>query len=220
MNSTSHAAGNRGLNSVVTRFFGNVARAYDTAALQRAVYLPPQDQVITELRAAGSRRIADIGCGTGILTARIARELHPEVVYGVDASTGMLDQARARSAAVHWRTAAAEKLPLGAGELDAIVSTSAFHFFDHPVALREFARVLVPDGLIAIATMHPAAPAARPIQRLTRSPLFPAHAPSPRETRKLLGDAGFEVVDQRKVSRPVPEWLIPDVITVGRLRSA
>lgn len=214
--STPLATGNRALNHVVTQFFGNVARAYDTAALQHVVYRPPQDQVIAELRAAGSRRIADIGCGTGILTSRIQRELHPDIVYGIDASTGMLAQARTRSSRVEWRHAAAEHLPLGDGEIDAVVSTSAFHFFDHPAALREFQRVLVPGGLAAIATMHPSAPTARPIQRLTRNPIWPAHAPSPRETRKLLQDAGFEVVDQRKISRPLPSWLIPDVITVGR----
>ncbi|MFB8006657.1 class I SAM-dependent methyltransferase [Nocardia sp. NPDC056000] len=216
MPSTSLTTGNRALNQLVTGFFGNVARAYDTAALQQAVYKPPQDQVVKELRAAKSRRIADIGCGTGILTTRIARELRPEVVYGVDASTGMLAQARARSSEVRWEHSAAEHLPLDDGEVDAVVSTSAFHFFDHPVALREFQRVLAPGGLVAIATMHPSAPTARPIQRLTRSPLFPAHAPSPRETRKLLEDAGFRVLDQRKIDRPIPSWLVPDVITVGR----
>lgn len=214
--STSLTTGNRAFNHVVTQFFGNVARAYDTAALQHVVYRPPQDQVLSELRRAGSRRIADIGCGTGILTSRIQRELRPEAVYGVDASAGMLAQARARSQAVRWRQSAAEHLPFSAGELDAVVSTSAFHFFDHPVALREFHRVLSPGGLVAIATMHPSGPTSRPIQRLTRSPMFPAHAPSPRETRKLLEDAGFEVVDQRKIARPLPSWLIPDVITVGR----
>ncbi|MTE13429.1 class I SAM-dependent methyltransferase [Nocardia aurantiaca] len=216
--STSLTTGNRAFNHVVTQFFGKVARVYDTAALQQIVYRPPQDQVLAELRTAGSRRIADIGCGTGILTSRIQRDLRPEAVYGVDASPGMLAQARARSAAVQWRQAAAEQLPFTTGELDAVVSTSAFHFFDHPVALREFHRVLAPGGLVAITTMRPSGPMSRPIQRLTRSPRFPAHAPSPRETRKLLEDAGFEVVDQRKIARPMPSWLIPDVITVGRRR--
>lgn len=215
---TSPTTGNRAFNHVVTQFWGIVARAYDTAALQHLVYRPPQDQMVAELRAAGSRRIADIGCGTGILTTRIQRELRPDAVYGVDASTGMLEQARARSAEVRWRHSAAEHLPFDDGELDAVVTTSAFHFFDHPVALREFHRVLTPGGLVAIATMHPSGAASRPIQQLTRSPRFPAHAPSPRETRRLLTDAGFEVVDQRKVTRPLPSWLIPDVITVGRRR--
>ncbi|MFF0632254.1 class I SAM-dependent methyltransferase [Nocardia sp. NPDC004151] len=215
---TSLTTGNRAFNHVVTQFWGNVARAYDTAALQHFVYRPPQDQMVAELRAAGSRRIADIGCGTGILTTRIQRELRPDAVYGVDASAGMLEQARARSAEVQWRHSAAEHLPFDDGALDAVVTTSAFHFFDHPAALREFHRVLTPGGLMAIATMHPSGAASRPIQRLTRSPRFPAHAPSPRETRTLLTDAGFEVVDQRKVARPLPSWLIPDVITVGKRR--
>lgn len=210
-------ARSRALNHVVTDFFGQVARAYDTRALQRIVYRPPQDQVVAELRAAGSRRIADIGCGTGILTSRIERDLHPEVVYGVDASEGMLAQARRRSSTVRWLHSAAEHLPFEDGELDAVVTTSAFHFFDHPAALAEFHRVLAPGGLVAVATIHPSAPASRPIQRLTRSPKWPAHAPSPRETRKLVEQAGFRIQDQRKVHRPpLPDFLVPDVITVGR----
>ncbi|QLY29689.1 class I SAM-dependent methyltransferase [Nocardia huaxiensis] len=218
MSSSTLAIGNRGLNTVITRFFGTVARAYDAAPLQHFVYRPPQDEMVAELRAAGSRRIADIGCGTGILTTRIQRELRPEAVYGIDASTGMLAQARARSTEVTWLKSAAEHLPLDDGALDAVVTTSAFHFFDHPVALREFHRVLAPGGLVAIATMLPNSPTSGPIQRLTRSTLSPAHAPSEKETRKLLEDAGFEVVKQRKIHRPMPQWLIPDGITVGRRR--
>ncbi|MFI6866992.1 class I SAM-dependent methyltransferase [Nocardia sp. NPDC050406] len=207
----------RALNHVVTDFFGQVARAYDTRALQRIVYRPPQDQMVAELRAAGSRRIADIGCGTGILTARIQRELRPEVIYGVDASEGMLAQARRRSEQVRWVCGPAEQLPFADGELDAVITTSAFHFFDHPAALAEFHRVLAPGGLVAIATLHPSSATTRPIQRLTRSPLFPAHAPSPYDTRKLVERAGFRMQDQRKVSRPpLPDFLVPDVITVAR----
>ncbi|WP_067546553.1 class I SAM-dependent methyltransferase [Nocardia crassostreae] len=216
MHSTSAVIGNRALNHTITQFFSGVARAYDTAPLQQVVYRPPQNEVVAELRAAGSRRIADIGCGTGILTSRIERELRPEIIYGIDASPGMLAQARRRSETVEWRHAAAEHLPIGDGELDAVVSTTAFHFFDHPVALREFQRVLTPGGLVAIATMRPSASAAA-IQRVTSSPLFPAHAPSGRATRKLLQDAGFEVVDQRSIRRqPIPPWLVPDMITIGR----
>ncbi|NNH74973.1 methyltransferase domain-containing protein [Nocardia uniformis] len=210
-------ARSRALNHVVTDFFGQVARAYDSRTLQRIVYRPPQDQVVTELRAAGSRRIADIGCGTGILTSRIERELHPEAIYGVDASEGMLERARKRSTGVRWLHGPAEQLPFEDGALDAVVTTSAFHFFDHSAALREFHRVLAPGGLVAIATAHPSGAAANAFQQLTRSPKFPAHAPSPQETRKLLERAGFEVADQRKVHRPpLPESLVPDVITVAR----
>jgi hypothetical protein len=85
----------RGFNTAITRFWSFAAPAYDLGFLQRWVYRPAQDEVIAQLNAQGSRRIADIACGTGILADRIERELHPDDVYGVDMSEGMLAQARA-----------------------------------------------------------------------------------------------------------------------------
>src|ERR1700749_5075742 len=126
----------RTLNSAVTRLWSFLAPAYDLPILQRWVYRPPHDEVIAQLRAHGSRRIADIACGTGILSERIERELHPDEIYGVDMSTGMLQQARARSNQVHWLRGPAEQLPFDDGALDAVVTTSAVHFFDQPPALR------------------------------------------------------------------------------------
>jgi methionine sulfoxide reductase catalytic subunit len=49
----------------------------------------------------------------------------------------------------------AEQLPFDDGALDAVVTTSAFHFFNQPAALREFHRVLASGGLVAVA--HPIA---------------------------------------------------------------
>lgn len=206
----------RNLNRLITGSFGRIARGYDSPLLQHVVYRPPQDQVIAELRAAGCRRIADIGCGTGILTTRIQRELRPDQVFGVDASPGMLAQARTRSPQVTWLQAPAERLPFGDESLDAVVTTSAFHFFDQPAALEEFARVLVPDGLVAVSTVNPAGQLASPVRQLTRTTFSPYHAPSPAEMRNLLRGAGFDVSDQRRIDRPLPRWLVPDVITVGR----
>src|SRR6266702_7715892 len=95
----------------VAPLFDRIARFYDTDFIQRLGYKPPQDEVVVELRQAGSRRIADVGCGTGILASRLEAELGAEVVYGIDASDGMLDQAKARSRDVEWKHALAEQLP-------------------------------------------------------------------------------------------------------------
>ena len=46
------------------------------------------------LAAPRGRRWVDVGCGTGILTARLRHDLRAELVCGVDFSYGMLTQAR------------------------------------------------------------------------------------------------------------------------------
>jgi ubiquinone/menaquinone biosynthesis C-methylase UbiE len=203
----------RGFNDAVTRFWGFAAPAYDTQVLQRWVYRPAQDEVVTQLRAAASRRIADIACGTGILADRIARELHPDEVYGVDMSDGMLAQAKARSSQVQWLKGPAERLPFDDGALDAVVTTSAFHFFDQPAALAEFHRVLAPGGLAAVATISPPSPL--PLGWLPDSRFNPSHNPSPAEMREMLESAGFTIGEQHRVNRPIWTKLVPDLITVG-----
>jgi ubiquinone/menaquinone biosynthesis C-methylase UbiE len=203
----------RQFNSAVTRFWSFAAPAYDLPFLQRWVYRPAQDEVVTKLRAAGSRRIADIACGTGILTARLCNELRPDEVYGVDMSDGMLEQAKARSSRVRWMKGPAERLPFEDASLDAVVTTSAFHFFDQPAAMREFYRVLAPGGLAAVATIVPPLPKA--LDRFVSKDAGVLHSPRPAEMRTLFTDAGFTVTDQRRVDRPVWTRMVSDLITVG-----
>jgi len=203
----------RNLNDVVTRFWTIAAPLYDHPSLQQWVYRPAQDEVIDELRAHGARRIADIACGTGILAARIADEIEPDEIYGVDMSDGMLKQARARSAKVDWRKGPAEQLPFNDGTLDAVVSTSAFHFFDQPKAMADFYRVLRPGGLAAVATISP--PQIPLLSRLTNSNSSAAHNPSAQEMRTLFTDAGFDISDQHRVDRPLWTRGVWDLITIG-----
>jgi ubiquinone/menaquinone biosynthesis C-methylase UbiE len=213
----------RGFNEAITRFWSFAAPAYDAQFLQRWVYRPAQDEVVARLRSAGSRKVADIACGTGILADRIERELHPDAgaseatggfeVYGVDMSDGMLAEAKARSSRVQWLKGPAEQLPFADGTLDAVVTTSAFHFFDQPAALAEFHRVLGPGGLVAVATISPAPPQA--LQWLSDSRFTPAHSPSPTQMRKLFEGAGFTILDQHRVNRPIWTKLVPDMVTFG-----
>lgn len=212
----------RGFNDTVTRFWSFAAPAYDQRCLQRWVYRPAQDEVIAQLRQHGSTdddscssraRIADIACGTGILADRIQRELRPDEVYGIDMSESMLAQARKRSDRVRWMSAPAEELPFEDGFLDAVVTTSAFHFFDQPAALAEFHRVLAPGGIVAVTTISPRQPIPV-LQALSAAVWSPAHNPSESELLALFAGAGFTVADQHRVRRPI--WTpISDLITVG-----
>jgi ubiquinone/menaquinone biosynthesis C-methylase UbiE len=205
----------RGLNTAVTRIWGFVAPAYDLPFLQQWIYRPPHDEVIAQLRSHQSRKIADIACGTGILSDRIERELQPAELYGIDMSEGMLNQARARSNRVNWFRGPAEQLPFDDGALDAVVTTSAFHFFDQPAALREFHRVLAPGGLVAISALSTRQPL---LQASSANKWKPQHNPSPAEMRTLFEDAGFVISDQHRVRRPIWTRLVSDMITVGTKR--
>ena len=207
------SAPGRQFNDAVTRFWTLAAPIYDLPFLQRWVYLPVQDEVVAALRAHGARRIADIACGTGIMATRIQADLNPDEIYGVDMSDGMLDQAKARSGAVTWLKGPAERLPFEDGSLDAVVTTSAFHFFDQPAAMREFHRVLAPGGLVAVATISP--PPAKLLHRLAPENSSVAHSPSPAEMRRLFTDAGFTITSQRRVDRPLWTRAVWDLITIG-----
>jgi ubiquinone/menaquinone biosynthesis C-methylase UbiE len=128
-------------------------------------------------------------------------------------SDGMLEQAKARSSRVRWMKGPAERLPFEDGSLDAVVTTSAFHFFDQPAAMREFHRVLAPGGLAAVATIVPPLPKA--LDRFVSKDAGVLHSPRPAEMRTLFTDAGFTVTDQRRVDRPVWTRMVSDLITVG-----
>lgn len=203
----------RGLNTAVTRFWSFAAPVYDQQLLQRWVYRPAQDEVVDQLRTRGSQRVADVACGTGILAGRIQQELQPDEVYGVDMSEGMLAQAKARAPGVQWLTGPAEQLPFADSALDAVVTTSAFHFFDQRAALDEFNRVLAPGGMVAVTVISPAY--LRPLDKLTVNVSNPAHTPSPPAMREMFEAAGFAISDQHRVRRPAWTRPVADVITVG-----
>lgn len=195
--------------SFTTRVFDVLARPYDLPVVQQLGYRRNHDVVMGVLHEAGPRRVLDVGCGTGILTHRIREELQPELLVGVDPSPGMLTRARERDPAIDFREGQAESLPLDDASVDAVTSTEAFHFFDQPAALAEFARVLRPGGTVVVVSIT--SRAARLMRRATSGAVS---APTRREVRDLVETAGLRVTDQRTVPRAIP-GLFTSVATVA-----
>jgi ubiquinone/menaquinone biosynthesis C-methylase UbiE len=198
-------------------FFDLWSMFYDLPLVQRLTYRPVQDAVVTALRVTAPGRVIDVGCGTGLLTARLVHELPAATVVGCDFSHGMLVQARARAEAVAWVQGDAQRLPFRDASADAIVSTEAFHWFpDQRRALDEFFRVLVPGGRLLVALVNTPNEAVRTLVRMgSRIVGQPFDWPTRDEMRALCESAGFRVDGQRRVFRIPAGLTLPPVLTLA-----
>jgi len=125
----------------------------------------PGDDFYLALARQTGGPVLDLGCGTGMLAARIAQEISP--VVGADPAKGMLQVARGRPGAerVEWIEADAKTLDLGRRFNLIYLTGHAFQVFlndaDALAVLRAASRHLLADGSIAFDTRNPAARAWR-----------------------------------------------------------
>jgi trans-aconitate methyltransferase len=163
--------------------------------------------VVELLAPVAGERILDLGCGDGLLTARMAA-LGCEVL-GVDASPEMVAATRARGVPA----AVMDGANLGFdGEFDAVFSNAALHWItDYQGVLAGVYRALRPGGrfvaefggqgnVAAIERALQDALARRGVE--VPSPWF---FPAPTAYRAALEAAGFEVVVLEHFPRPTPQ---------------
>lgn len=137
------------------RFFAGAASEWDR--LRTTLY---GQRFTAEALAALLPRdwvVADLGCGTGSVTAELASLVHR--VIGVDQSAAMLKAAARRTADlgnVTLHQASLERLPLGDASCDAALAVLALTYVtDVPQALAEAARILRPGRrLVVVDLLH------------------------------------------------------------------
>jgi ubiquinone/menaquinone biosynthesis C-methylase UbiE len=131
--------------------FGRLAPSYDRVRPIDDSWLTAFELVVREADLRG-RRVLDLGCGTGRLSSVLA-ERGIARVWGVDPSPEMLAVARAKvPKSVGLKEGRAEQLPFRDAWFDRVVMWLVAHHVDRPAAFREVARVLVPDGRLAVVT--------------------------------------------------------------------
>jgi malonyl-CoA O-methyltransferase len=101
------------------------------------------------------RRILEIGCGTGLLSAHLLAKFPDAQIILTDISAPMLDQARRRLGAGQQYFVMDGQWPdVSLGVFDLIVSSLAFQWFDDlPGALARLGNMLAPGGVLAFATL-------------------------------------------------------------------
>ena len=121
--------------------FSRSAEAYERG---RPRY-PAEALELLLARLPAGAAVLDLAAGTGALT-RPLLEAGLEVV----AVEPVAEMRAALPPSVRALEGTAEAIPLGAGEVDAVVVGQAFHWFDGDAALPEIHRVMRPEGLLAL----------------------------------------------------------------------
>jgi SAM-dependent methyltransferase len=113
------------------------------------------DEAVDWLVGTDPLRVLELGAGTGKLTRSLLARGH--AVVATDPSGPMLDEldrslggTAPGGAALEVTAGAAEQLPFAAQSFDAVVAAQSFHWFDATRALPEIARVLRPEGRLAL----------------------------------------------------------------------
>ncbi len=186
-----------------SELFANDKAARALEAVYLTADLVAQRRTVMALLAAQpGERIADVGCGPGLLALDLAAAVGPAGhVLAVDVSESMVSMASQRCAGLGYvRTgqAHASALPAPDGALDALVCTQVLEYVpDAAGALREFARVLRPGGRLLLmdtdwesCVWHSGDPA-RMRRIIDAWDSHCAHPHLPGRLVPMLADAGF-----------------------------
>ena len=107
--------------------------------------------LLVEAIPQGARRVLDVGCGDGILSAHLIRTGIPHVV-GLDLDGQVLERAKARHVGltIEWQHGNLFDAPFDAGSFDAVVSVATLHHVPAEQALARFANLVKPGGVVAV----------------------------------------------------------------------
>ena len=164
--------------------------------------------VVELLAPRRGERVLDLGCGDGVLTAKLVA-LGCDVI-GVDGSASMIDAAKALGLDAHVMDGHALQF---ASQFDAVFSNAALHWMKQPEKVVDGVwRALKPGGRFVgefggkgnVATIVAALETGLRARSVEPKPFNPWYFPSAEEYRALLEARGFAVSSCELIDRPTP----------------
>ncbi|GAA5068907.1 hypothetical protein GCM10023336_52540 [Streptomyces similanensis] len=155
---------------------------------------PRYDAAARRMGLRPGQRVLDLGCGTGRVLPALRAQVGAEgVVAGIDLTPAMLTAAvrEGRDRDGGLLVADACRLPLPSGAVDGVFSAGLVdHVPDPAAALREWARVTAPGGVLLL--FHPSGRAERAARH--GRPLDPADPLAEENLRPVLRTSGWDPV--------------------------
>jgi trans-aconitate 2-methyltransferase len=186
----------------------------------------PFFDLVDRIGAAAPRRVVDVGCGPGELTAYLAQRWPAAVVEGIDSSPEMIARAEQHTTdRLSFRVADAASWSMP-DDTDVVVSNATLQWVpDHQDVLRSWARALPADGWLAMQVPgNFTSPSHTLMRELAQSPRWSAQldgvlrhhdsVADPQSYAQLLLESGLEVdvwettyVHVLHGADPVLEWV-------------
>lgn len=123
------------------------------------------------LAACAGDSVLEVGPGNGVLISEIVSPTNGVNYTGLDISTTMIEYANEgnvdllKEGRVKLVLASVESIPFEDASFDRAVTVNCIYFWDIPRALSEIRRVLVPGGLLVVASNTPATMKGNPFVR-------------------------------------------------------
>ena len=143
---------------LLAQTFSKAAKTYNAVAhLQQEVCERTFERL--EFTTIKPELIVDVGCGTGFASKLLKAKYKKAKLISIDLAEGMLQQARKQFS--WWKKpkficADAAHLPLASNSVDLLFSSLMLHWSnDIAAVVKEWSRVLKPNGLLMFATLGP-----------------------------------------------------------------
>lgn len=175
---------NRSKSEQVRDMFYSIAPAYDfmNRAMTFGIDKKWRSRAVRMIAAVSPRHILDVATGTGDLAIKLARDLKPCRVTGIDLSDGMIAIGREKVAqaglqdCVELVQGDCLSLPMDNGTFDCVTVAYGVRNFERLQAgYEEMARVMKPGGMLCVIELStPRSPLVKPFYKLYTKWIIPA----------------------------------------------